>query len=155
MNRTFASTSSVAPCCCSHRLVTRHRLQHLNKAYREVHGCFSSSKTSRCQRVRAVVHCRSAVRASSLSGPPSMKVGFVGLGIMGQAMVDNRTLSAIIAAFFCLRCQRIRQRYSNVERALQANNLIAAGYDVTVWNRNKDKCKPYEEKGCKVRTAGI
>ena len=33
---------------------------------------------------------------------------------------------------------------------LQANNLIAAGYDVTVWNRNKDKCLPLQEKGAKV-----
>ena len=33
---------------------------------------------------------------------------------------------------------------------VQANNLIADGYELTVWNRNKDKCKPLEEKGAKV-----
>ena len=33
---------------------------------------------------------------------------------------------------------------------LQASNLIKAGYDVTVWNRSPDKCKPLEEKGAKV-----
>lgn len=31
-----------------------------------------------------------------------------------------------------------------------ADNLIKAGYDLTVWNRNPDKCKPLQEKGAKV-----
>jgi len=42
------------------------------------------------------------------------KYGFLGVGIMGQAM---------------------------------AGNLIRAGYDVTVWNRSAEKCKPLLELG--------
>lgn len=33
---------------------------------------------------------------------------------------------------------------------LQAKNLINAGYQVTVWNRSADKCKPLEDLGAKV-----
>eukprot|EP00930_Biecheleria_cincta_P069706 TRINITY_DN57414_c0_g1_i1.p1 TRINITY_DN57414_c0_g1~~TRINITY_DN57414_c0_g1_i1.p1 ORF type:complete len:291 (-),score=66.00 TRINITY_DN57414_c0_g1_i1:41-913(-) len=33
-----------------------------------------------------------------------------------------------------------------------AGRLIDAGFDVTVWNRNTDKCKPLELKGAKVAT---
>ncbi|KAL3145051.1 hypothetical protein ABBQ32_003540 [Trebouxia sp. C0010 RCD-2024] len=55
--------------------------------------------------------------AAQATASENMKVGFVGIGIMGLAM---------------------------------ANNLIAAGYDVTVWNRNKDKCIALQEKGAKV-----
>lgn len=35
---------------------------------------------------------------------------------------------------------------------MQAKNLIAAGYKLTVWNRSLDKCKPLEELGAKVST---
>jgi hypothetical protein len=38
---------------------------------------------------------------------------------------------------------------------LQAENLIKDGYDLTVWNRNKDKCKALQEKGAKVNNASI
>ncbi len=37
----------------------------------------------------------------------------------------------------------------------QAENLIKDGYDLTVWNRNKDKCKALQEKGAKVNNASI
>lgn len=30
------------------------------------------------------------------------------------------------------------------------NNLIAAGYDVTVWNRTKEKCQPLVDKGARL-----
>ena len=33
---------------------------------------------------------------------------------------------------------------------MQAKNLINAGYQVEVWNRSADKCKPLEELGAKV-----
>lgn len=33
--------------------------------------------------------------------------------------------------------------------AAQANNLIKAGYDVTVWNRTADRCNPLVEAGAK------
>ena len=32
----------------------------------------------------------------------------------------------------------------------QARNLLKAGYEVTVWNRNPEKCKPLAEEGAKV-----
>lgn len=38
---------------------------------------------------------------------------------------------------------------------LQAENLIKDGCDLTVWNRNKDKCKALQEKGAKVNNASI
>ncbi|SHI75313.1 3-hydroxyisobutyrate dehydrogenase [Malonomonas rubra DSM 5091] len=44
------------------------------------------------------------------------KIGFLGLGIMGQAM---------------------------------ASNLVRAGFEVTVWNRNPDKCAPLVELGAR------
>lgn len=46
----------------------------------------------------------------------SLKIGFLGLGIMGTAM---------------------------------ARNLIKAGYQVTAWNRNPDKCAPLVAEGAK------
>jgi 3-hydroxyisobutyrate dehydrogenase-like beta-hydroxyacid dehydrogenase len=46
-----------------------------------------------------------------------MKYGFLGLGIMGQAM---------------------------------ASNLITAGFDVTVWNRTKEKCIPLVDQGARL-----
>lgn len=55
--------------------------------------------------------------ASHAEQSDKMKVGFVGIGIMGLAMADN---------------------------------LLKDGYDLTVWNRNKDKCKALQEKGAKV-----
>lgn len=33
--------------------------------------------------------------------------------------------------------------------------MIKDGYDLTVWNRNKDKCKGLQEKGAKVTDASI
>ena len=37
-----------------------------------------------------------------------------------------------------------------MQRRVQANNLVMAGFEVTVWNRNPDKCKPLQEAGAKV-----
>ncbi|KAK9806488.1 hypothetical protein WJX73_002311 [Symbiochloris irregularis] len=54
---------------------------------------------------------------NSDSDPSSLRVGFVGLGIMGLPM---------------------------------ANNLVKAGYRVTVWNRSADKAKPLTDKGAQV-----
>lgn len=33
----------------------------------------------------------------------------------------------------------------------QVNNLVNAGYPVTVWNRNPSRCDPLVEAGAKVR----
>lgn len=33
--------------------------------------------------------------------------------------------------------------------------MIKDGYDLTVWNRNKDKCKALQEKGAKVTNASL
>lgn len=46
-----------------------------------------------------------------------LKLGFIGLGIMGNAM---------------------------------ARNLLKAGFDLTVWNRSADKCRPFAELGASV-----
>lgn len=35
-------------------------------------------------------------------------------------------------------------------RGAMTNRLIDAGYDVTVWNRSKEKCEPFAAKGAKV-----
>ncbi|HET9418504.1 MAG TPA: NAD(P)-binding domain-containing protein [Chthoniobacterales bacterium] len=31
-----------------------------------------------------------------------------------------------------------------------ASNLLKAGYELTVWNRNAEKCKPFARKGARV-----
>ncbi|KAF5841185.1 hypothetical protein DUNSADRAFT_14016 [Dunaliella salina] len=58
-----------------------------------------------------------AVSGLSEAAPGKIKLGFAGIGIMGNAMVAN---------------------------------LIRAGYEVHVWNRNAAKCEPLIAMGAKV-----
>ena len=36
-------------------------------------------------------------------------------------------------------------------KSAQVNNLVNAGYPVTVWNRNSSRCDPLVDAGAKVR----
>ena len=31
-----------------------------------------------------------------------------------------------------------------------ATNLLKAGYELTVWNRNAEKCEPFSRKGARI-----
>ena len=105
-----------------------------------------------------VVQATSASRvvcASQAEASDKMKVGFVGIGIMGLAMVRMH-MHAWNLIFVWLTCHQVVNGMGNhLLCCLKAENLIKDGYDLTVWNRNKDKCKALQEKGAKVTNASI
>ena len=94
-----------------------------------------------------------------------MRVGFVGVGIMGLAMVRpvaNRKYDSVdhMELFRTVKFSRYSHAHPRLLNQAsimlanvclkQAKNLIKGGYDVTVWNRNKAKCQPLQELGAKV-----
>mmetsp|Transcript_12338 Transcript_12338/g.32551 ORF Transcript_12338/g.32551 Transcript_12338/m.32551 type:complete len:222 (+) Transcript_12338:43-708(+) len=80
------------------------------------HALNFPSMPKRCMRVKAAA----AVSGLTEATPGKIKLGFAGIGIMGNAMVAN---------------------------------LIRAGYEVHVWNRNAVKCEPLVAMGAKAASS--
>lgn len=111
--------------------------------------------------------CRCAASAAVPTAQPGKtKVAFLGIGIMGNAMVGaaaapgptwdlhQKLHPALVLQLGGLTPAAV-SRLSHagwlpVSRPKQAANLLKAGYEVTVWNRSPDKCAGLAAAGATV-----
>ena len=94
MSAACGSTSLNLRSCCCHR--------QSNPSFRTKPFCsrnvprsqpkaICSGRACSHKRFRTITACCQSIQAASVSDSPKMKVGFVGLGIMGKAMVRRQS----------------------------------------------------------------